>query len=341
LNPEPQEPVLRVRGLHTHFQLPGERSIRAVQGVDLELQRGEVLALVGESGSGKSVTALSLMGLVDAPGRIVGGEIHLQGEDLRAASARRLQALRGERMAMIFQQPRASLNPVQRIGEQVAEPFIRHRGLSRPLALARATELLERVEIPEPARRARDYPHQLSGGQAQRVMIAIALALQPALLIADEPTTALDVTVQAQVLALMQRLCREQGSALLLVTHDLGVVAQVADRVAVMYAGRIVEQAGVLALFENPQHPYTRGLLEALPVLGRRRERLADIPGLVPVLDHAPSACTFAPRCAQRLPDEDHQRSRCLREYPLTHSDSSGASVACWRSPAGALKGTA
>ena len=329
----PHEPLLSVRGLRTHFQAGGGRCIRAVDGVDLDLQRGEVLALVGESGCGKSVTALSLMGLVDAPGRIVAGDLRLDGEDLRAAAPQRLQALRGERMAMIFQQPRASLNPVQRIGEQVAEPFIRHRGMGRREALARAIELLERVEIPDAPRRARDYPHQLSGGQAQRVMIATALALQPALLIADEPTTALDVTVQAQVLALMQRLCREQGSALLLVTHDLGVVAQVADRVAVMYAGRIVEQAGVLTLFEQPQHPYTQGLLQALPVLGRRRERLADIPGLVPVLDHEPPGCAFAPRCAQRLPDDAARPSRCVRERPPWRVTSTQGAAACWLAP--------
>ncbi len=326
----PSEPLLRVRGLQAHFTLSGGRLIRAVDGVDLDLHRGEVLALVGESGSGKSVTALALMNLIEAPGQASTQLLSFDGEDLRTASPRRWQQLRGERMAMIFQQPRASLNPVQRVGDQVAEPLIRHRGMSRRDAMVEAIGLLERVEIADPARRARDYPHQFSGGQAQRVMIAMALALKPALLIADEPTTALDVTVQAQVLALMQRLCREQHSALLLVTHDLGVVAQVADRVAVMYAGRIVEQAGVHALFEAPRHPYSRGLLDALPVLGQRRERLADIPGIVPVLEQAPAGCSFAPRCAHRLPEQGGQASRCLREAPAAPPSDTGA-AACWR----------
>jgi len=320
-------PVLEVRNLRTWFDQPDGRAVRAVDGVDLKLHAGEVLALVGESGSGKSVTALSVMGLVARPGRIVEGNIRLDGEDLRRATPARLQALRGARMAMVFQQPRASLNPVQRIGDQIAEQFIRHQGLSRHAASARAIELLERVEMPDPARRARDYPHQLSGGQAQRVGIAIAVALRPALLIADEPTTALDVTVQAQLLRLMLQLCHESGTALLLVTHDLGVVAQVADRVAVMYAGRVVEQAPVTALFDQPQHPYTEGLIASLAVPGQRRERLIDIPGSVPALDQPFSACRFEPRCARRI---EGSGSPCRHQEPPWVSGSTGAGTACW-----------
>ncbi|MBA4343265.1 MAG: methionine ABC transporter ATP-binding protein [Methylibium sp.] len=331
--------ILEICGLQTCFDTPSG-TVHAVDGVDLVLHAGEVLALVGESGSGKTVTALSALGLVVPPGRITAGSIRLRGEDLLAARQTRLQQLRGAEIAMVFQQPRACLNPVQRIGEQIAEQFIRHRGLSTAEAHKRAIELLGRVELPDPIRRARDYPHQLSGGQAQRVMIAIAIALQPAVLIADEPTTALDVTVQAQLLELMQRLCRESGTALLLVTHDLGVVAQVADRVAVMYAGQIVEQAPVLELFDRPQHPYTRGLLGALPVLGQRRAMLTDIPGSVPVLDRRAAGCRFAERCDEyhRLAGTDPKLARrCLSEPPvLLHRGDAQQAVRCWAVEAGA-----
>ncbi|MCS7079107.1 MAG: ABC transporter ATP-binding protein [Chloracidobacterium sp.] len=293
-------PLLVVEGLRTYFPTPAG-VVRAVDDVSFVIERGETLALVGESGSGKSVTALSIMGLVSPPGRIVAGCMQFNGRDLRTAAD--WMALRGSQMAMIFQDPMTSLNPVFTVGEQIAEALRRHKGLSARQAWRQAVDALASVAIPDPARRAKQYPHELSGGMRQRVMIAMALSCNPQLLIADEPTTALDVTIQAQILELIAVQQRERNLGVLLITHDLGVVAQVADRAAVMYAGRIVEAASVETLFTRPQHPYTQGLLASVPRLGRRESRLPTIEGSVPKLTELPPGCAFAPRCPEVEPD--------------------------------------
>jgi len=320
------EALLSVRDLATHF-VTRAGTLRAVDGVDLDLAPGEVLGLVGESGCGKTVLALSLMRLVETPGRIVAGRIAFDGADVMAMDAKVLARLRGAGMGMIFQQPRTSLDPLIRIGNQIAEPLIQHGGLSRAVAAREAIALLEAVGIPAAEARARSYPHELSGGQAQRVMIAIALALKPRLLIADEPTTSLDVTVQAQILALLRERCRALGTALILVTHDIGVVAQLADRVAVMYAGRVVEQAEVRTLFAAPAHPYTQGLLQSAPVLGRRRDRLRAIEGGIPDLSRPFAGCAFAPRCDARVT----VGPRCELEAPVPLPAGAGHTARCWR----------
>jgi oligopeptide/dipeptide ABC transporter ATP-binding protein len=294
--------VLEVRDLRTEFRIAGEWRA-AVDGVSLRLRAGETLALVGESGCGKSMTALSIMGLVPAPaGRIGGGQVLLDGTDLAKLPEERLEKLRGDRMAMIFQEPMTSLNPVMTIGAQVAESLRIHRRLSRAAANRAALAMLEEVKIPSAAARFGDYPHQFSGGMRQRVMIALALACQPALLLADEPTTALDVTIQAQVLGLLADLKAKHGMAMLFITHNLGVVAQIADRVAVMYAGQIVEQADVHAIFAAPAHPYTRALFAAIPRMDRDGQALQAIPGRVPALDAMPAGCRFQPRCPLARP---------------------------------------
>ncbi len=291
-------PVLEITELRTEFRIDGVWRA-AVDGISLTLRRGETLALVGESGCGKSMTALSVMGLVPRPaGRIGGGAIMLEGASLVGLSETRLEKLRGDRMAMIFQEPMTSLNPVMTIGDQVAEALLLHRGLSKAEADRQALAVLEEVKIPSAASRFHDYPHQFSGGMRQRVMIAIALACEPALLLADEPTTALDVTIQAQVLGLLADLKDRHGMAMLFITHNLGVVAQIADRVAVMYAGQIVEQAEVGAIFAAPAHPYTRALFAAIPRMDLEAQELAAIPGRVPPLDAMPAGCRFAPRCS-------------------------------------------
>jgi peptide/nickel transport system ATP-binding protein len=290
-------PLLAVENLQTRFYTRAG-TVKAVDGVSFTLGRGETLAIVGESGCGKSVTALSLMRLVaDPPGRIVGGSVRLEGTELLALDEAAMRRVRGKLVSMIFQEPMTSLNPVMTIGRQIGESLELHEGLSRRAALDRSVELLQLVGIPEPAQRAREYPHQLSGGMRQRAMIAMALACRPRVLIADEPTSALDVTIQAQILELIGRLQRELGTAMIMITHDLGVVAETAERVIVMYAGRKVEEAAVGELFARPLHPYTRGLMNSIP--RRAAARLQEIPGMVPALSNLPPGCAFAPRCPQ------------------------------------------
>jgi peptide/nickel transport system ATP-binding protein len=322
--------VLQVEDLQTYFYTRAGL-VKAVDGVSLSLKRGETLAIVGESGCGKSVTALSLMRLVaDPPGRIVGGSIRLDGVDLVALDEEAMRSIRGNQISMIFQEPMTSLNPVMTIGRQISEALILHQRLSQKAALGRATEMLQLVGIPEPAQRVKEYPHQLSGGMRQRAMIAMALACNPKVLIADEPTSALDVTIQAQILDLITKLQRELGTALILITHDLGVVAETAERVIVMYAGRKVEEAPVGKLFAHSQHPYTRGLMNSIPRLALMREsaraaRLQEIPGIVPALSNLPAGCAFAPRCA-------HASDLCRREYPPYRERGAGHWAACWHS---------
>ncbi len=294
--------LLEVDSLQTHFRTPGGVN-RAVDGVSFAIEPGQTLAIVGESGCGKSVTAMSILRLIPEPPGKIAGAIRFQGRNLLEASDREMRSIRGNDISMIFQEPMTSLNPVLTVGRQIAETLRLHQGLDRRAAEDRAVDMLTLVGIPEPRRRAADYPHALSGGMRQRVMIAIALACSPKLLIADEPTTALDVTIQAQILDLMRDLKRRVGAAIMLITHDLGVVAEVAERVVVMYAGRKVEEAAVAELFRNPRHPYTRGLLGAVPKLGSSlagsQTRLAEIPGLVPSLNERVTGCVFAGRCSE------------------------------------------
>nr|BAL52537.1 peptide/nickel transport system ATP-binding protein [uncultured Chloroflexota bacterium] len=319
-------PLLRIHNLKTYF-FTEDGIVKAVDGVDLEVYPGEVLGLVGESGCGKSVTSLSIMRLIAPPGRIIEGEIWFDGRNLLELSEKEMIAIRGNRISMIFQQPQTALNPVFRVGDQIAEVLQVHQNMDSRTGWQRAIELLRMVGIPDAERRAQSYPHELSGGMAQRVMIAMALACQPALLIADEPTTALDVTIQAQILDLMRNLRRQTNAAIILITHDLGVVAEMAERIAVMYAGQVVEQAGVNAIFENPLHPYTRGLLESIPILGEFKERLAAIPGNVPNLIHLPPGCRFAPRCQAR---QQYGLEICDQQMPSLEEISPGHQVRCW-----------
>jgi peptide/nickel transport system ATP-binding protein len=322
------ETVLDVRNLQTVF-FTNSGLFRAVDDVSFSVRRGETLAIVGESGCGKSVSALSIMRLVpDPPGRIVGGSVNLEGTDLLKLSDAEMRGIRGNRMSMIFQEPMTSLNPVMRIGDQITEVVQLHQTMSNKQAWAKAVEMLRLVRIPEPERRATEYPHQLSGGMRQRAMIAMALACRPTLLIADEPTTALDVTIQAQILALIVDLQKTLGTGLILITHDLGVVAQTAQRVIVMYAGKKVEEATVEDLFENPLHPYTRGLMASMPAVisleAKADARLTEIPGMVPSLTNLPAGCAFAPRCSLAI-------DRCRAEYPPLQEFDGKHLAACWR----------
>ena len=320
------EDLLEIRGLKTHFDTR-DGVVKAVDEVSLHIQRGEVLGLVGESGCGKSVTSLSIMGLIPHPGSVVAGEIYFNGKNIADMDEEEVRALRGEGISMIFQQPASALNPVQRAGVQIREVFKLHRDWTSEVEEEKVTEMLTEVGIPDPESRAQAYPHELSGGMAQRVMIAMALACEPELLIADEPTTALDVTIQAQILDLMRNLQESSQTAVLLITHDLGVVAEMADRVAVMYAGEIVEEADVRTLFAEPHHPYTQGLIGSIPVLGAPINTLDTIPGVVPSLIDLPPGCRFASRCVPRITNE---LAICEKQAPALEEIEPGHYVRCW-----------
>jgi oligopeptide/dipeptide ABC transporter ATP-binding protein len=327
MKPSAADRILDVNGLKTYF-FSSRGAARAVDGVSFHLKAGEVLGVVGESGSGKSVTAQSIMRLIpDPPGRIVDGRIDFDGMNLLDLSAQEIRRIRGNRIAMIFQEPMTSLNPVFTIGNQISEMFILHRKASRKDALDASIEMLDRVQIPAPERRIDEYPHQLSGGMRQRAMIAMALACDPEILIADEPTTALDVTVQAQILDLMIKLKEDFGTAVQMITHDLGVIAEMADRIVVMYAGRVVEEASTVDLYQQPLHPYTIGLLDSIPILGSRTagetKRLNEIKGMVPSLVALPDGCKFCDRCSRVMPV-------CRGREPELTDISSGHLVRCW-----------
>jgi oligopeptide/dipeptide ABC transporter ATP-binding protein len=320
------KPLLEVKGLKTYFYTE-DGVVRAVDGVDFEVYPGEVLGLVGESGCGKSVTSLSIMRLISKPGRVDAGEILLDGENLLNLPEDEMIKVRGNRISMIFQQPQTALNPVFKVGDQLAEVLNVHQDMGKEAGWNRAVQLLKMVGVPDPERRAEAYPHELSGGMAQRVMIAMALACVPELLIADEPTTALDVTIQAQILDLMRDMRREMGTSVILITHDLGVVAEMAERVAVMYAGEIVEQTDVNRLFDEPLHPYTQGLIGSIPVLGEIKEKLDVIPGSVPNLVNLPPGCRFAPRCQARV---KYGLTICTDQDPPLEDIKPGHKVRCW-----------
>ena len=322
-----QPPILEIRDLHTHFET--ERgTLRAVDGVEIAVEAGRTFGLVGESGCGKTVLSLSIIRLVPSPpGKIVGGQILFDGIDLLALSEEKMRQIRGREISMIFQEPMSSLNPVFRIGEQVAEVLRLHKGMNRRDALAKSIDMLQMVGIASPETRMRDYPHQMSGGMRQRVMIAMALACQPRLMLADEPTTALDVTIQAQMIDLLKGLQQETGTAIVLITHDLGVIAEAAEDVAVMYAGQVVEKCAVGALFTSPLHPYTVGLLESIPRMNGPAGRgvmLRDIPGSVPALDALPAGCRFRDRCPEAM-------AICEERPPRLKTWETGHHVRCWK----------
>jgi oligopeptide/dipeptide ABC transporter ATP-binding protein len=317
------EALLSVKDLKVHFVTAG-RTVRALDGVSFAIEEGQTFGLVGETGCGKSVTALSVLRLIPfPPGKIVGGEIHFRGRNLMGLSEEEIRSIRGKEISMIFQEPMTSLNPVFRIGEQMSEVIHLHQGLDRSQAWAKAEEMLERVQIPDARRVAKQFPHQLSGGMRQRVMIAMELSCHPYLLIADEPTTALDVTIQAQILRLIREMKKELRTSILLITHDLGVIAEMCDRVGVMYAGSIVEEAGAEEIFAVPRHPYTQGLWGAIPRIDEEKGALAMIPGMVPDLSDAPAGCKFHPRCAQRF-------EPCDQRVPSLFSVAPGHRVACF-----------
>jgi oligopeptide/dipeptide ABC transporter ATP-binding protein len=324
----PAEPLLSVQNLQTHF-LTFEGVARAVDDVTFHLDKGETLGLVGESGCGKSVTALTVIRLIkEPPGRIAGGRVVFKGQDLLSLAPVEMRRIRGNRISMIFQEPMTSLNPVYTIGDQIAEMFVFHLQSSRKEGWDRAVEMLRKVQIPGPEKRAHEYPHQLSGGMRQRAMIAMALACNPEILIADEPTTALDVTIQAQILDLMIQLKQATGAAILMITHDLGVIAETTQRVVVMYAGKVVEEAPTATLFSDPLHPYTQGLLRSVPRIGHRarhgRQRLAEIQGFVPNLYELPEGCSFHPRC-------EEAEEVCRGRFPALEDLADGRKVRCWK----------
>jgi oligopeptide/dipeptide ABC transporter ATP-binding protein len=342
LAPEPgettaalSEHLLELRDVETHFDTR-DGVVKAVDGVSLHVDRGEVLGVVGESGCGKSVTAFSIMGLVSHPGEVVAGEILFNGKNIAGMSQDEMRGLRGEHISMIFQQPTSSLNPVHRAGAQIKEVFELHRDWAKDLEEEKVIEMLTRVGIPDPEARAKAFPHELSGGMAQRVMIAMALACEPELLIADEPTTALDVTIQAQILDLIRDLKEGFKTAVILITHDLGVVAEMADRVAVMYAGEIVEETDVATLFREPLHPYSQGLIGSIPVLGALTEKLDTIPGIVPSLIDLPTGCRFADRCVARV---QNALTICTEQKPELLEVTEGHQVRCWLYPEGNADG--
>jgi peptide/nickel transport system ATP-binding protein len=322
-----RESLIQLKNLTTHFFTP-EGVVKAVERVSFGIDRGRTLGVLGESGCGKSVTALTIMRLIpDPPGKILEGEIEFEGSDLLQLSPADMRQVRGRDVAMIFQEPMTSLNPVYTIGDQIAETYVIHQGMGKPEAFHRAAEMLRLVGIPAPERRVHEYPHQLSGGMRQRAMIAMAMACRPKLLIADEPTTALDVTIQAQILDLMLGLKEEVGMAIMIITHDLGVIAEVSDDVVVMYAGQVVEYASIETLFLQPRHPYTLGLMTSIPRLGRKfkegKARLKEIPGLVPNLIRLPPGCLFQPRCPMAF-------HTCTQQRPPLFSLDSGHGVRCW-----------
>ena len=320
--------LLKVSNLSTHF-FSEESIVKAVDGVNFSIQKGETLGIVGESGCGKSVTALSIMRLIpNPPGKIVAGTIQFEGDSLTELDEDQMRKIRGNRISMIFQEPMTSLNPVFTIGDQIAEAITLHQGLSQKASLQKAVEMLRVVGISEPKRRVQEYPHELSGGMRQRVMIAMALSCNPSLLIADEPTTALDVTIQAQILELMNNLKEEFGAAIILITHDLGIVAQTAQHVIVMYAGKVVESSNVSNIFENPLHPYTRGLLRSIPSEETiiNKTKLTEIPGIVPNLADLPTGCPFHPRCPDKI-------DRCMLDQPQLSKYDKTHAVSCWLYP--------
>lgn len=314
--------LLSVRNLKTSF-FTHVGEVKAVRGISFDVNQGEVLGIVGESGSGKSVTSLSIMGLLQHPGRVVDGEIFFQDQDILSYGKRRMRRVRGKEIAMIFQDPMTSLNPVYTVGNQIMEMLQEHEDIGKGEAKRRAIEMLRMVGIPSPEKRIHNYPHEFSGGMRQRAMIAIALACSPKLLIADEPTTALDGTIQAQILRLMAQLCRQAGTAILLITHNMGVVAQLCDQVSVMYAGQVVEAAETFSLFASPRHPYTLGLLKAIPSVESTQDRLYTIPGTVPELGHAPSGCRLCPRC-------DRAQAICAQAVPPLTEVTPGHWVRCF-----------
>jgi oligopeptide/dipeptide ABC transporter ATP-binding protein len=321
-----KQPLLEIQNLKTYFYTE-DGIVKAVDGVDFSVYPGEVMGLVGESGCGKSVTSLSIMRLIGIPGKVVDGEIFFEGRNLLTLSEAEMVDMRGNRISMIFQQPQSSLNPVFKVGDQVAEVLQIHQNMGREESWEKAVDLLRLVGIPDVEEKAHAYPHEMSGGQAQRVMIAMALALNPQLLLADEPTTALDVTIQAQILDLMRDLRTRMGTSVILITHDLGVIAEMADRVAVMYAGRIVEKSEIDALFAKPLHPYTQGLIASIPVLGQIKDRLDVIPGSVPNLINLPPGCKFASRCRARV---DNELAICTEIEPDLLPILPDHNVRCW-----------
>ncbi|HEX6922225.1 MAG TPA: ABC transporter ATP-binding protein [Bacillales bacterium] len=314
--------VLEVKGLKTSF-FTDDGEVPAVNNIDFHVDPGEILGIVGESGCGKSVTSLSVMGLVPSPGKIVGGNIRFKDEELTKASERRMRQIRGNEVAMIFQEPMTSLNPVFTIGEQLIEGIRLHNKISKKEAKKQAVNILKTVGMPRAEKLVEEYPHQLSGGMRQRVMIAMAMACEPEVLIADEPTTALDVTIQAQILDLMKRLNKELNTSIILITHDLGVVAEVCDRLVVMYAGKVVEEGTTRSIFKNPQHPYTEGLIESVPDMRMKKDRLYSIPGNVPKPGSLKQGCHFAPRCR-------HAFDRCTAENPQLFETGEGHKVRCF-----------